>query len=353
MKISRCYIVYICLLIPYLFLSGNTYAQKSTKNVKVNVAKKRKIIWGITGHPISQEAYLHQQSNFNNAIADQLDLLKKCGLTWYRVDVPTDTNGNVQNFYPFEDLKKQAGIKGIKLLPLLYLVGLDYNRSAADMYNLGLKCGKNFAVQHGRFFTHYEIGNEQEADLLVDGWRSPGLSVTDYDAHKTTIVASYLKGLAKGIKSIEPKAKIIINTAGWVHYGFLERLIAEGVEFDITGYHWYSDMGKLTEIRDYKFNMPDLLFKKFGKPVWITEISNRNGSNDMATEQQQATWAVTYIKEAKSNPHIEAMFFYELYDQPVFQSAEGRYGIVKWTKKYVQPVYKKAFYSIKENIKSN
>lgn len=277
-------------------------------------------------------------------------LLKQCGLTWYRVDIPTDTNGNVENYYKFELLKKEAAKNHINVLPLIYLSGLDYKKPADAMYNLGYKCGRNFAVQHSRFFEYYELGNEQESDLLVAGWRSPGLSTTDYDDGKVKIVAAYLKGLTAGIKSIKPAAKTIINTSGWVHFGFLEKLIAEGVTFDIVGYHWYSDMGKLTQIRDYKFNMPDLLYQKFKKPIWITEISNRNGSNSAATERDQASWDSTYINEAKQNSHVKAMFFYELYDQPVLGYPENSYGLIKWTDRYIHWAYKPVFNTIKQQI---
>jgi len=314
---------------------------------------KGAFIWGISGHPFTQEAYQQKQPQFQNSVTDQLDAIKLAGLGWYRMDIGMYPDGTIPNADGFAKLVKAAGEKKIKILPLLYLMGLDYNKSADDNYNLGYQIGKKFTTEHGQYFTHIELGNEQEPALLINGAASSGDKSSDYDLSKINILASYYKGMIAGIKAVKPSMQTIINTSGWVHYGYLELLQSAGVNYDIVGYHWYSEMGNLTDVRQYHYNMPNLLFQKFKKPIWLTEISSRNDNANPNMESVQTNWLNIYMKEARSNPHVKAVFFYELYDEPAFKNAESGYGIIKWGAMYNNPTFKSAFYAIKKYVALN
>ena len=83
-------------------------------------------------------------------------------------------------------------------------------------------------------------------------------------------------GLARGVRAGNPGAKTMVNAAGWLHYGFFERLIREDkVPFDIIAWHWYSEMGDMTKVRG-NFDVLGKL-KSYKKPLWSTRKSMAGG----------------------------------------------------------------------------
>lgn len=309
---------------------------------------KHTVIWGVNGHPLTQPAYFQLKPDAKNDMAGQIAFLKSTGFKYYRFDVPTN-DGLISSRDKFLQLASIAAKQGIKLLPMVYLAGFDAKLSAADAYAKGLQVGTNFTRENGKYFDYVETGNEEESAMFLNNTPSPGNLAAQFDRLKMRVLASYLKGMITGIKKVKPGAKVIINT-GWVHYGYLDVLKEEGVNFDIVGYHWYSDMGKLSSINGYSTNIINLLYNRYKKPIWFTEIGRRNGSKN-GNEQDQAAWAATYIAEIKANPHVQAAFFYELYDEPVFAPGElADHGLIKWNSSYTVPTYKPIVNVIKKQI---
>ena len=65
-------------------------------------------------------------------------------------------------------------------------------------------------------------------------------------------------------------------------------MIDAGVDFDITSWHWYSEMGDLTNTSGPHVDVLSHLVA-LGKPIWVTEMNRRGGSVN-ASEQLQAGW---------------------------------------------------------------
>ncbi|RYD35089.1 MAG: hypothetical protein EOP87_07965 [Verrucomicrobiaceae bacterium] len=114
-----------------------------------------------------------------------------------------------------------------------------------------------------------------------------------------------------------------------MHYGFIERLKQDNAaDFDILAWHWYSEMGDITAASDRKIDVIRLLKDRYGKPIWITEINRRDGSKG-GMEREQAEYIAGPVAKLAAHPDVEAIFLYELLDEPYFgESGESDYGLV-------------------------
>ena len=299
-------------------------------------------IWGINGHPLSQIAYI------NSDLDTQFALIKKLGLTYYRIDIPTDKNGNISNSASFVKIMNSAKAHQIKILPVFYLVGFDPTTDASTAFNNGKNLGSSISKKYGNYFDYYELGNEEEFKIMKPN--SDGDQLSNYDIAKGKILAAFLNGMINGIKIHHPSAKTIIDFAGWLHFGYLTLLRNENVNYDIVGLHWYSEMGKLTDINSKHINIINLLADKFGKPIWITEINKQN-INSEERNDTQAYWLQEYINESRQSTHIKAFFVYELFDEPAFgKQPEANYGIIKWVTPYTRYSFKPATVMLKSQI---
>jgi hypothetical protein len=288
------------------------------------------LLLGINGH-LGDAPYLQTSA------AKQIQLLKDRGLTWYRLNVQTKSDGSASASTLLESLQTAASAKGIKILPMLYLRTLDFNKSESENYQLGKTLGRDFASKYGKYFSMYNLGNDLELPLLLAN--KTGSSSSHYNSRKTNITAAYLKGMDEGIKARDPDAKTMID-AGWLHYGFLQRCATYGVKYDAIGYHWYSDMEN--EASNFPTNIPDITVKLANlfptKQLWFTEFGYRYKSSlsTTANEAAQSKFTTNFIAKCKANNAVKVVCSYELFDEPYKKAQESSYGIIKWTSQYSQ-----------------
>ncbi|MFN7160777.1 MAG: S-layer homology domain-containing protein [Candidatus Gracilibacteria bacterium] len=145
-----------------------------------------------------------------------------------------------------------------------------------------------------------------------------------YNEERYQRVLAQLSGLSEGIRKGDPSARIAISSAG-VSPSFFEKLIGDGVDFDIIQYHNYgnkdsTDLEKEIIIDGLK------RASKFGKEIYIGEGNRAHGSYTASGNEQEE-----YLKEIlpfiqKFYPLVRGYFFYELLDEP--------YAAVPWEKEY-------------------
>ena len=332
----------LLLSIFYLACGPAAPAQSSAKPFK----------YGVTGHPLTQEAYAGN-------IDLQIRLLKSLNLKMYRVDLPVDSSGHVMKAKEFATLLTKLRAGGITLLPVLVFNKSLYNAPSPEAaYRSGLNYGKTFARTYKRYFTYYEVGNE-EAGGIIRGPQVDGHDLVDYDGPKSKLLMAYFKGVCNGLKAEDPSARLIINEA-WVHYGFFQLLRTNGVSYDIIGYHGYSEMGDLMNARRGFRNVIDTLYRQFNKRIWITEMNVRNGTS-MRRSPSPEQWFTRNLTTLRRNRHVEAIFVYELLDQPAFDNpasphnnpTEAYYGLNAWQQKYRQTTPKPLFDVYKSFIRQH
>lgn len=291
--------------------------------------RRSQFIYGINGHPLTQEAY-------KGTISTQIQLVKKLNCRFYRVDVPVNASGTVINASAFLSFLTQMKAHGIRVLPVLVFGVQAYaDRSPEKAYAEGLLYGRTFARQYKTFFDYYEVGNEEDNQSIA-GQVHGNLPVY-FDTPKAKVIAPYLKGVCEAIRKEDRSAKIIINFT-WVHYGFLHKLVQAKVPFDRVGIHWYSDMGDLQKAGAGFGNVIDTVYRLFRKPIWVTEINVRDGV-PLKADAAKENWLKRNLNFLRKSSVVEAVFIYELLDQPVFaiqnnggvyNPAEATYGLNAW-----------------------
>jgi hypothetical protein len=270
------------------------------------------ITWGINGHPFVSYGGV--------SLAGQVDLVKQMGLNSYRVDIYNSSQNSMKTL---STLIAEGKEKDVDILPVLALHPSDYkNESTA------YQAGKAMASAYAKAFhgMTWELGNETD-NFAIKGPSVSGASRSDYDDARYAIDRGLLKGMYDGIKQADPTSKAVIDNAGWHHYGFLQRLAADNVKWDITGQHWYSDQGSITNVGGGGVNALEML-KAFGKPIWITEVSARPGTLTNQTEGQWLTKTMADWNGLASKYNIQAAHIYELLDQPhLAPDPAAKYGV--------------------------
>jgi hypothetical protein len=265
----------------------------------------------------------------------QIQILKDRGLSWYRLNIQTNSDGTASSSNLLEQLQAAATNNGVKILPMLYLRTLNYSDSESESFQKGKTLGANFAAKYGKYFTYYNLGNDLELELLLSN--KTGQSQSDYNQSKSKIMAAYLRGMDQGIKSKDADAKTIVS-AGWLHYGFLRLCEANNVKFDVVGYNWYSDMEGAAANSTNK--IPDITIKLASlfptKPIWFTEFNYRykSTSSNSTNETEQNTFVKKFIAKCKANPRVKVALIYQLFDEPYKSWQESKYGVLKWTTQY-------------------
>ncbi|WP_175404005.1 glycosyl hydrolase [Mucilaginibacter sp. PPCGB 2223] len=258
-------------------------------------------------------------------------MIKKLGFNYYRFDVPVDSSGNIRNETNFYQLVKLSKPAHIGLLPMIYMMGMNFNDNSQVSYNKGRTIGNVFAQKYGAYFDYFELGNEQEIALAKPG--TSGSSPDDYDVNKLDVLASFYKGMIDGIKSQRPGAKTIINTGGWFHFVFFDLLKKKNVNFDIIGYHWYSDMDEYS--KKVGVDIVKTISARTNKPIWFTEVNTAFGTFK-TSEEEQKKWLESFTGYCRKYKAVQAVFIYELLDEtklPMSSGGERFYGIAKWQRK--------------------
>lgn len=246
-------------------------------------APTRPMQYGVTGHPFVQEGYQEVP------ITAQLDLAADLGVKWYR----TDWNQEVVTKNPaeYDKLISEAKRRGITILPILFPPVSCRSESASveEIRESSFNYAKTLAARYKGKITYWELDNELDNFCMIHkgeidrngvewlyGDSNGDKPELFYDGRYQKVLAE-LRGLHEGIKAGNPKAKTMVNSGGWLHYGFMIRLIEEDkLPFDILAWHWYSDMGDMTKVMG-KIDVYSII-KGFGKPIWLTEINRRTGS---------------------------------------------------------------------------
>lgn len=280
--------------------------------------------YGINGH-------VNQGGAYAMPFRQQRALLKELGMRTYRNDV-WDARGACH----LAALCDVLDGSGMVVLPCL-TPSLPSSGSERAAYDIGFSLGRGCAsILKGRVPV-YECGNELETQIVHGDGDTP----QNYDRRRWPAYRGLLRGMVEGVRHADPGAKVGLH-AGWLHFGALsllwhghspEGLRGEPLRWDVTMYHWYSDMG---DIRDIKgIDVLDTLRNAFGQPVCITEFGFRPDGHEAHQANYMANKAFSQFLDVRQRYDIHSAILYELFDM----AADNYYGLLDESGRRKKPAY--------------
>jgi hypothetical protein len=326
----------------YSFLNSDEYRKRFT----CYAGPRDYTNLGINGHPIAQLAYSDSQGV---SFDDQLTEVHNAGAQLYRFDVSAPGTG--ADFTKTDALVNKAQAHGVHLLPVLFAVIDLAHDSPTTIYAKSRDGAYNFVSRYKSSIHVWELSNEQDA---YSGFAS-GELITDYDPQKYAAVAAMLRGLSDGVRAADGGALRIIDIAGWLHTGFLQRIEDDRIPYDIVGIHWYQTMGEITcpgqplpcPANPLHFNVIQRTQTiTHGKPMWMTETNYTPLSTDSveANMAKMKQYLTTVLRTYSNSPAIypfQMVMIYELLDEPylhkqgVDESQFGLFSVTQSGGKYV------------------
>jgi hypothetical protein len=281
---------------------------------------QRRVRFGVNGHPLDPESYEGMP------LKQQLSLLKSIGLRTYRVNInPLHT----EKFEMLSELTMLAEREDIRILPVVIIPPEQYSDESAAyaaaepaMYSLAKKFDSRIRV--------WELGNEYDLYCVKPG--ADGSSPSDYDDQKYAVVRGLIQGMLDGLRQANPASGSIVettqHTSRALDNGFLQRLIDDGVQFDITGYHYYSRDGRVPVNAAGK-NSLQVLHEQFHKPIRVTEFDESSfspqvGPSSNPEEQGKALLvAMNELTSAAKRYDVVEADIYELLNEPQLLHTPG------------------------------
>jgi len=292
------------------------------------------IFYGIGGHLQQGIGAYGTGGDPTKLYTRQVSQLRDLGVTIYAQDV--FSKGGAEDLAKFARFAKPYCIDVLAVLTPDVQKNVDENAAREE----GQRLGEDVARSLAGLVQYYGVGNEFENDAILHG--ATGDKPSDYDNAKFIKARGSIRGMIEGIKRVDPAAKIVLCAFSWLHYGFSDMLFAgtqpDGsgghptVQWDITAWHWYSDMHDITSAStdnttEKGIDVLQHLRDVYHKPIWITEFGARPDLN----EEAAAAYLVGhnalagFVKNADKY-NIQGAVIYELYDDYAY-GGDGDYGL--------------------------
>lgn len=296
-----------------LVFSSNLYGQ----------ADDQHFAWGVNGHPLTQEAYKYSTMN------EQIRILRDLGVNYYRIDVPINGEGKARNEPYFQELLRRLKSAGIKPMLAIFPSGVkSQDPDSASVYSEYFLLGRKFIKRYGSDLVVVEVGNEWDLKLMKKDPKNDGRKASHYQSDLIAKQMWLLQGIIDGMKEEKPSLKVSMSLT-WVHWYYLDILKQYRINYDIIGYHWYSNMGNITNVvAPYGDFLPKIA-ERYGKEVWITEFNTYRG-NRRTSFAKQNEYVESSLADIIKHKVIKGFFIYELFDQPALSRYpdEMSYGLL-------------------------
>ena len=195
----------------------------------------------------------------------------------------------------------------------------------------------------------FELQNEVPLYPNINRVSTTGQNASDYDVPCGRMQAAVLRGMSRAIADVRAEAglplRIIVGTVDR-RFGFLRFMQQQRVVIDVVGYHIYPWLQQKPLGTDPWFGPGGALGQLglFKKPVRINEFNAGeiySGTGGYASDppyENEAGHAVTeqgfqsvhrHLEEIvlASSVNVEAVLFYEIWDEPSKAAPENRFGL--------------------------
>jgi hypothetical protein len=259
-------------------------------------------------------------------LEQQLSRLKSIGLGTYRVNINPE---HTEKLDRLSELTTLAESEGVRILPVVIIPPEQYS-DESEAYAAAEPAMYALAKQLDSRIGVWELGNEYDLYCVKPG--ANGGSPGDYDDQKYAVVRGLVRGMVEGLREASPTARSIVettqHTSQALDSGFLQRLVDDGVRFDITGYHYYSRDGRVPVNADGK-NSLQALHDQFRRRIWVTEfdqssISPEIGPSSNPEQQGEALRVAMHeLASAAGRYHVVGADIYELLNEPELLDTPG------------------------------
>lgn len=285
---------------------------------------KKQFAWGVSALTFPFPTYIEKFST-----QDQMQSAKKMGVGYVRMDyIPTNPKAT--------DAMIQGAISA-DLTPVLIIPfgPNDIFKDKALEANTQKYVG-DIVKRYKDQVKYFQLATEVASVALANDPSKHGIEVKEYPADRLRAVTTWVKTAEATVKDIAPAAQTIINDQ-WVHTGFFDNYFANGGQTDILGWNWFSDMGKdmnapvIDASKQQTYALMTKL-KSYNKPIWLTEVSRRLGSqgnNGASAELEQADFLTMMAEYVKTEPSIKGFFVYNLLEDQAAPIQERGYSLIK------------------------
>lgn len=301
-------------------------------------------MWGVDTNPSAVKKY--DLTTWNK----ELKLVKTLGTNWIRL---VYDNKPANRLEIFDEMVNAANPQGINIL-----LSLD-STSPVETVSNPQQDGANVCHEVSEHFKgriqYYQVLNEQGGTVIKSSGFS-GENESDFDPAKYKQVTDWTRGCTAAIRKNDPNARTVI-TVNWLHYGYIQMLIRDKIDFDIIGWDWYSDMKMMGEKKTADGSLLTDKIKSFNKPVILAEVNaqpNATGTN----QQQQADFISSMAQWAYNSGFIKGFFVHTLIDTAPYAGQKAAYyGLVTYNESahsgFSIGDIKKGFTAYQDVIKKN
>ncbi|MCQ2450009.1 MAG: glycosyl hydrolase 53 family protein [Clostridia bacterium] len=302
-------------------------------------------LWGVNTHCDFYPVYRRENAE------KQLKLIRDMGSKIVRV-----------NFYNFDfsdfyiPLANACGLK-VMLVVDGYLRDISDNYNAAAEYELYRKIADRYDGNHG-FGKIDFIQINNEVDVFLSAFNpkfGDGETIEEFPQPMMQKVYEHFANASAGIRAAKTDVKIVIN-AGWKHYGMFLYMNEKGIDFDLLGWDWYSDMATAMKREGKRpFQLAETLHDLFGKDIIVCETNIWTDS--LIDTDDVSNWDDLFgiIDDAVSYPFVKGLIIYECCDEMPFEqegtfNREAHFGLVKADKDGNMLEVKPVYYKLKDYI---
>lgn len=262
-------------------------------------------------------------------IAEQVEAAYEMGVKLIRVD------GNAPEGH-LEELLSLCNEYGIKVLLIGYIPDFDVTQPCADT-NAVASSFTTLLNKYSGYVDYIQIHNEMDLPIIEASGldNPPGTAASEYNSDILDNAASYVSAAIQGVNAADVVPQIVINFS-YTHYGMLEAFEARGIDWDVTGHDWYSDM--ISTRPDYN-DLANLIASKWDKPILVAEVGQRPTQELVNSEDTDASAAgydqlITMMSQMYANENVIGASVYEFVDEPEREegtfNSEAHYGLVKY-----------------------
>ena len=304
--------------------------------------KNNQFAWGVNTSIYQVDGYVEETAQ------RQIDIIKKLGVNTVRMTYERSIELEPFSINYYSDKYNDDFVDRLNSADIDIAMIIDGDiigtaESEIDQEKEGYKLGQHVASRYKGKVKYYQIGNEitgttvKPSDPEFKGETFEGELGLSYSVSRYKSALGWLKGMSKAIRESDPDAQIVVS-GHWVLYDVIEKMIDEGLDFDILGWAWYSEDGLDITKRDHQgqdINLFETL-NSFGKKVWVIESNQHRGSygdGDSAKgELEQSEFIRNFIDYNYQKKLFIGYFVYTLFDNPAFadkqDGQDAHWGLV-------------------------